>query len=158
MKNYLYNFHNRAATKLIWLKRCYYRFLLGEPTLELHFPFFISPLNKLVVGKNVAINAFVHIWANAPVRIGNNTMIASHVQITTSSHSYEHLPYRDFRTDAPVTIGDNVWIGTGAIILPGLNIGDNSVIGAGSVVTRDVEPNTVVAGVPAKTIRVLKTA
>lgn len=53
----------------------------------------------------------------------------------------------------PITIGNNVWIGGSATILPGVSIGDNAVVGAGSVVTRDVAPNTVVAGNPAKVIR-----
>jgi acetyltransferase-like isoleucine patch superfamily enzyme len=109
----------------------------------------------LHVGERVAINAFVHIWANCRVTIGDNSMIASHVQITTSTHDYRVRPYRDFRTDAPVSIGRNVWIGSGAIVLPGVTIGDNSVIGAGSVVTRDVPCDTVVAGVPARPVRSL---
>jgi maltose O-acetyltransferase len=136
-------------------KRALYRYLLDAPSLELHFPCFIEPLSGLHVGERVAINAFVHIWANKPVTIGNNAMIASHVQITTSTHSYSVHPYRDHREDAPVLIGNNVWIGTGAIVLPGIVIGDNSIVGAGSVVTHDVAPNTIVAGVPARVIKTL---
>ncbi len=132
-----------------------FRCILEAPTLELHFPVFIEPITGLRVGEKVVINAFVHIWAHEPVIIGDNTMIASHVQITTSTHDYAVRPYRDYRKNAPVTIGRNVWIGTGAIILPGITIGDNSVIGAGSVVNNDVPENTVVAGVPARVIRTL---
>jgi len=137
------------------LKRACYRYMLNAPTLELHFPCFIEPLSGLRVGDRVAINAFVHIWANQPVTIGDDTMIASHVQITTSTHSYAVRPYRDHRQDAPITIGSNVWIGTGAIVLPGVSIGDHAVVGAGSVVTRDVPAGAVVVGVPARIIKTL---
>jgi maltose O-acetyltransferase len=136
-------------------KRALMRYLLDAPTLELHFPCFIEPLSGLRVGERVAINAFVHIWANQSVTIGNDSMIASHVQITTSTHTYKSRPYRDHREDSPVVIGSNVWVGSGAIILPGVTIGDNSVVGAGSVVTRSVPPNSLVIGIPAKVIKTL---
>ena len=136
-------------------KRALMRYLLDAPTLELHFPCFIEPLSGLRVGERVAINAFVHIWANQSVTIGDDSMIASHVQITTSTHTYDRLPYRDHRVDAPVVIGRNVWIGSGAIILPGVTIGENSVVGAGSVVTQSIPPNSVVVGVPARVIKTL---
>ncbi len=155
VRSLVLNLYNRVRSRQTSIKLSVIRLILDAPTLELHFPLFIEPLAGLRVGKRVAINAFVHIWANKPVTIGDNTMIASHVQITTSTHSYKIRPYRDHREDAPVVIGNNVWIGSGAIILPGITIGDNSVIGAGSVVTRDVPASTVVAGVPAKVIRSL---
>lgn len=104
---------------------------------------------------NVAISAFVHIVANERVSIGDNSIIASAVQITTSTHNYRTRPYRSKRVDAPVTIGRNVWIGAGAIILPRVTLGDDCVVGAGSIVTRDVAPATVVAGNPARVIRTL---
>jgi maltose O-acetyltransferase len=99
------------------------------------------------------------------IEIGNNVLIASNVQIYTATHpveTYERLvenwketdeiPY--FRTYAlPVKIGDNVWIGGGVIILPGVTIGKNSVIGAGSVVTRSIPENSVAFGNPCKVIR-----
>jgi maltose O-acetyltransferase len=130
--------------------------LLGAPTLELYFPLYISSPANLELGNRVAISAFVHILCNQKVRIGDDTIIASSVQITTSTHDYRVRPFRDVRRDAPVDIGSNVWIGAGAIILPGVRIGDNCVIGAGSVVTRNVAPDTVVAGVPARPIRDLR--
>jgi acetyltransferase-like isoleucine patch superfamily enzyme len=135
------------------MHQAYARAVLDESTLELHWPCFIEPLSGVQVGKRVAINAFVHIWANERVTIGDDSMIASHVRITTSTHDYHMRPYRNFRRDSPVFIGRNVWVGTGATILPGVTIGDDAVVGAGSVVTRDVEARTVVAGVPAKVIR-----
>lgn len=142
------------AHHLHWsLRRALYRQLLAEPTLELYFPVYISPLSNVQVGRNVAISAFVHIIANARVSIGDNSIIASAVQITTSTHDYRTRPYRSKRVDAPVTIGRNVWIGAGAVILPGVTLGDDCVVGAGSIVTRDVAPATVVAGNPARVIR-----
>ena len=145
--------HARAHHMHWSLRRALYRHVLAEPTLELYFPIYISPLSNVQVGRNVAIGAFVHIIANARVSIGDNSIIASAVQITTSTHDYRTRPYRSKRVDAPVTIGRNVWIGAGAVILPGVTLGDDCVVGAGSIVTRDVAPATVVAGNPARVIR-----
>lgn len=89
----------------------------------------------------------------APVRVGAGTQIGPGVQILTADHP------RDAATRAqmlefgrPVTIGRNVWIGGGAIILPGITIGDDAIIGAGSIVTRDVAINVTVAGNPARAL------
>jgi acetyltransferase-like isoleucine patch superfamily enzyme len=154
----LFRIHHRIAGLANRLRLEYYRRVLGAPTLELYFPFYIQPLEKVKFGERVAVGAFVHIVANGGVSIGNNTMIASSVQITSSTHDYRLMPFRDHRLDAPVTIGHNVWIGADAVILPGITIGDNSVVGAGSVVTKDVPPSTVVAGAPARVIRHLAAA
>ena len=109
-------------------------------------------------------------WA---ARIGKFVNIASHVRINAPNHptwraTLHHFTYRaddywpdagreetffDWRRDAPVTIGHDVWIGHGATILPGVAIGNGAAIGAGAVVSRDVDPWTIVAGVPAKPIR-----
>lgn len=136
-------------------KQNYYRKKLHVEKLDIHFPVFISSFENLKIGENCAINAFVHIWANETVTIGNNSMLAAHVQLATSTHDYNHRPYRDKRIDRPITIGNNVWVGGGAIILPGVTIGDNSVIGAGSVVTKDIPENSLAYGVPAKVVKVL---
>ena len=121
----------------------------------LYFPIDAHPIDRLHIGQNVAISALVHIVANGGVSIGDNTIIASAVQITSSTHDYHLIPFRARRVDAPVVIGRNVWIGAGAIVLPGITIGDNSVIGAGSVVTRDVPSGTVVTDAPARVRRTL---
>lgn len=135
--------------KILNSKIRYYKKILNVSNLDIYFPVFIDRIENLKIGENVCINAFVHIWANAPVQIGDNTMIASHVQITTSTHDYNFYPMRSKRIDVPVTIGRNVWIGSGAIIFPGVNIGDNSVIGAGSLVNKDIPPNSIAYGMPA---------
>lgn len=87
--------------------------------------------------------------------IGDNVLIASHTIITSLTHDPNAEIYRETLIKKKVKIGNNVWIGAGAIILPGVTIGDGAIIGAGSVVTKDIPPNTIVAWVPAKFIRVL---
>lgn len=133
----------------------YYRRSFGVSKLDMYFPVFIEPVENVIVGENVSINAFVHIWANATVTIGENSMLAAHVQISSSTHDYHEPVMRDRRIDLPVTIGRNVWIGSGAIVFPGVSIGDNSVIGAGSVVTRSIPSDCVAFGAPARVHRTL---
>lgn len=147
--------HYGLAERVKRLRLAYFRMVLDAPSLMLYFPFYAYPLDRLKIGENVAISAFVHIVANGGVSIGDNTIIASAVQISSSTHDYGIRPYRNHRIDAPVMIGRNVWIGAGAILLPGVTIGDDSVIGAGSVVTRDVPRGVVVTGAPARVQRVL---
>lgn len=92
--------------------------------------------------------------AEAAMTIGNDCLIGPNVQLLSVSHATspaQRLHKENFAQ--PINIGNNVWIGAGAIILAGVNIGDNSVIGAGSVVTKSVEKNTLVAGNPAVKIR-----
>ena len=90
------------------------------------------------------------------ITIGNNVFIAPNVCIITEEHSMvveERI--RGLEYTHPVTIGNNVWICTGALVLPGVTIGDNSVIGAGSVVTKDIPPNSLAVGNPCRVIRSL---
>ncbi len=105
------------------------------------------------IGNRVSIVAFVHIWGNGGVEIGDDTLIASHVAITSLTHSSDANLFADSIIAKPVIIGRNVWIGSHAVILPGVSIGDNAIIGAGAVVTEDVHANTIVVGVPAKPIK-----
>ena len=143
------------ANQLLKARRSYYKRKLGVKRLDIYFPVFISDINNLRIGENCSIAPFVQIWANETVQIGENTAIAAHVQITTSTHDYSHRPYRNKRIDLPITIGNNVWIGGGAIILPGVTIGDNAVIGAGSVVTKNIPESTLAYGTPARVVRQL---
>lgn len=143
----------RINNYINYRRSIHYRKRLHVQNLELFFPIFINNLDNLIIGERCVINAFVHIWANEKVYIGENTMIASHVQISTSTHDYNIHPMRSFRRDASVRIGKNVWIGSGAIILPGIEIGDNSVIGAGSIVTKSIPANVVAYGTPARIVK-----
>lgn len=111
------------------------------------------------VGNNVTINDFVHIWGGGGVTIGDGTMVASGTKIISQTHDpgalEDGLAYFQTSKTGPIVIGQNVWIGSNACILPGITIGENSIIAAGAVVTRNVPRNTVVAGIPARTLRTL---
>ncbi|MDT0266703.1 sugar O-acetyltransferase [Streptomyces sp. DSM 44915] len=88
------------------------------------------------------------------IRVGNGVMIAPSVTLTTTGHPVHPDRRVDFaRFSEPITIEDRVWIGSNVVVLPGVRVGYGSVIGAGSVVTRDVPPMTVAAGVPCRVLR-----
>ncbi|KQY79602.1 acetyltransferase [Paenibacillus sp. Root52] len=110
---------------------------------------------RLTIGDDVLINAGVGIAANIEVVIGNNVMIGPRTSIFDSA--YHRIDSLDDGSEMAqrITIQDNAWIGTGALILPGVTIGKNAVVAAGSTVTKDVPDNTLVAGAPAKVIREL---
>jgi acetyltransferase-like isoleucine patch superfamily enzyme len=114
---------------------------------------------QVKLGSGVVLNDFVHVWGAGGVSIGAQSIVAAHVVITSQTHDLEaasrNTLYRDTSIMAPVTIGDNVWIGSNASILPGVTIGDGAVVGAGAVVTKDVPTRAVVAGVPARVLRLL---
>jgi maltose O-acetyltransferase len=115
----------------------------------------IHNTNKVHIGNSVSIAEFVHMWGGGGIKIGDNTLIASHTVITTQTHSTDCELYRDSLECKPVAIGENVWIGAGAIILPGVTIGKNSIIGSGSLVNKDVPENVIAVGIPAKVLRKL---
>jgi len=124
----------------------------GDDT-SIQFPVCFEGPEHIFVGNNVSINAFVHMWGHGGINIGNDCLIASHVSINSVTHNPDVSPYKNSIVTKAVNIGANVWIGSHAIILPGITIGDNSIIGAGAVVNRDVPANVTVAGVPAKIIK-----
>ncbi|AXO90527.1 sugar O-acetyltransferase [Pseudomonas sp. K1(2024)] len=114
-------------------------------------PFYCDYGYNISVGSNTFINFSVVILDVLPVRIGDDCQIAPSVQIYTADHPLDPAMRRTgLESGRPVTIGNNVWIGGGAIILPGVTIGDDAVVGAGSVVTRDVPAGAVVVGNPAR--------
>lgn len=107
------------------------------------------------VGNNsgIGVNAFVQ----RNVSIGNDVMMGRDVIIMTTGHETSDtlipMRWQGGKEIAPVIIGDDVWIGSRVIILPGIKIGNSSIIGAGAVVTKDIEPYSIVGGVPAKLIK-----
>jgi maltose O-acetyltransferase len=117
--------------------------------VSIQMPVVINHPDHLRLGARVSINAFVHIWALGGVTIGDDTLVASHVAITALTHDPKAEVFSASQKMRPVVIGRNVWIGTHAVILPGVTIGDGAIIGAGAVVTKDVPARTTVVGVPA---------
>ena len=115
-------------------------------------PFYTDCGKNITVGKNVFINSACCFQDQGGLEIGDNVLIGHQVVIATLNHLADPLRRADM-TPKPVKIGNNVWIGSHATILPGVTVGDNSIIAAGAVVTKDVPANTVAAGVPAKVIK-----
>jgi len=115
-------------------------------------PVVIYAPDKLEFGDRVDVGEFTHIRANGGVRIGSGVLIAANVTIASREHPIE-LPRWSVTRDAPIVIEDDVWIGAGAIVLPGVTVGRGSIVAAGAVVTADVPPFTLAGGVPAKTIK-----
>jgi acetyltransferase-like isoleucine patch superfamily enzyme len=115
-----------------------------------YLPFIITMPECVELGDNVSIAPYVHIWSEAGIKIGNDVMIASHTAITTLTHDYMQEKMRNTIVSKPIVIEDEVWIGAHAVILPGVKIGKGAVVGAGAIVTRDVEPYSIVVGTPAR--------
>ncbi len=117
-------------------------------------PFHCAYGFNLSLGDRVYFNAGCTVLDTAPVRIGSDTMLGPSVQIYCAEHAKDPALRADgLEVAHPVTIGENVWIGGGAIILPGVSIGDRAIVGAGSVVTKSVAPDGTVVGNPARPIR-----
>jgi acetyltransferase-like isoleucine patch superfamily enzyme len=107
---------------------------------------------KVSIGKNTHVGQSVHIGGGGKVIIGQWCQIANNVIIATANHNMNGSLYYDNVSYKDVVIGNNVWIAANCIILPGVTIGDNSVISAGAVVTKDVGPNSIAGGLPARFI------
>jgi maltose O-acetyltransferase len=120
----------------------------------------VRPPLQVDYGRNVRIGA--RTFANyglvaldvAPIAIGDDVQIGPNVQLLTPTHPIEAEPRRaKWEAARPITIGDNVWLGGGAIVLAGVTIGDNTVVGAGAVVVRDLPADVVAVGCPARVVR-----
>ncbi|MGN0459253.1 MAG: sugar O-acetyltransferase [Eubacterium sp.] len=106
------------------------------------------------LGNHVYANFNLTLVDDGHIYIGDDTMIAPNVTIATAGHPINaKLRKRGFQYNADVHIGKNVWIGAGAVVLPGVTIGDNTVIGAGAVVTKDIPSNVVAVGNPCRVLR-----
>lgn len=111
-------------------------------------------LRNVHFGRNVILNFNVSFVDDADIFIGDSTLIGPGASLITAMHPVSpRLRKSGLQYNKPIHIGSNVWIGGGAIIMPGVTIGDNSIVGAGSVVTHDVEPDTIVVGSPARVLR-----
>ncbi|MFI1327621.1 sugar O-acetyltransferase [Streptomyces sp. WAC04189] len=130
--------------------------LLGSLGAEAHVrpPLYVDYGSNITIGARTFVNYNLTALDVAAVTIGEDCQIGPNVQLLTPTHPLEPGPRRDkLEAARPITVGDNVWLGGGAIVLPGVTIGDNSVIGAGAVVTRDIPANVVAIGNPARPVR-----
>ncbi|MTB50035.1 DapH/DapD/GlmU-related protein [Lewinella sp. W8] len=123
-----------------------------DQSTVLFTPFFTNIGINISLGKRVFINHACSFLDLGGITIEDDVMIGPRVNITTENHGVE-VATRKSMIPGAVVIKKNAWIGAGATILPGVTVGENSVVAAGAVVNRDVPPNTVVAGVPAREIR-----
>ena len=107
---------------------------------------------NLIVGKDVSFGRNVLLYANAPIEIGDHTIIGINATLHTTTHDYHDHPIYKKRIDRPIKIGQHVWIGTGAIIMAGVIVEDYAVVGAGAIVNARVPRGAIIAGNPARII------
>lgn len=162
----LIRMYNNASSTDAAGKENILRELLGGKgdNLWITAPFFVDYGKNIYFGDNCEVNMNCTFLDDNVIRIGNNALIAPNVQIYTAFHPTNAVdrfgePKDDGSFEfcktqtAPVTIGNNVWIGGGAILMPGITIGDNVVIGAGSVVTKDIPSDKIAYGNPCRVVR-----
>ncbi len=131
---------------------------VGEGT-EVRPPFSCDYGFQTHIGARTFANFGLIVLDVARVDIGDDVQIGPNVQLLTPTHPLEPEPRRaKWEAASPITIGDNVWLGGGVIVCPGVTIGANTVVGAGSVVTRDLPPNVLAVGTPARVVRPLPDA
>jgi maltose O-acetyltransferase len=134
------------------------RELLGEvgEDVVVRPPFRCDYGSHIAIGARTFVNYDCVMLDVAAIRIGAACQLAPRVQLLTATHPIDPEPRRiGWESAEPITLGDNVWLGGGAIVCPGVTIGDDTVIGAGSVVTRDVPAGVVAVGAPARVHRAI---
>lgn len=132
----------------------YRRFFLGNHSIIESYSCINNAVGDVVIGDYTRIG--MHNTIIGPVCIGSHVNLAQGITVTALNHNFEDKEKRIDEqgiTTKPIIIGDDVWIGANAVILPGVTIGKHCVVAAGAVVTKDVPDNTIVGGVPAKEIK-----
>lgn len=135
----------------------YRRFSLGRRSVVESYSCINNAVGDVLIGDYTRIG--LHNTVIGPVTIGSHVNLAQGVVVTALNHNFTDNSLRIDQqgiSTQPVVISDDVWVGANAVILPGVNIGTHAVVAAGAVVTKDVPPHTVVAGVPAKVIITLR--
>lgn len=132
----------------------YRKFSLGDYSVVESFSCINNAVGDVLIGDHTRIG--LHNTIIGPVKIGDNVNLAQGITVTALNHNFndpsKRIDEQGVSTSA-VTIGNDIWIGANAVILPGVSIGNHSVVAAGAVVTKDVPAHTLVAGVPAKVIK-----
>jgi maltose O-acetyltransferase len=147
----LYNRAEEAAEREAVLRQLLAQ--IGQGSI-IEPPFYCAYGQNIFLGEHVFLNVLCTILDCNQVRVGNHVMIGPNVQIYTAAHHLQaESRNQGWEVAKSIIIEDNVWIGGGAILLPGVRVGRNAVVGAGAVVSRDVPANTVAAGNPARVIR-----
>lgn len=117
-------------------------------------PIFVDFGEHISIGARSFVNSGLTALDVAPIVIGEDVQIGPNVQLLTPTHPLDpEERLEGWETGRPVTVGDNVWLGGGVVVLPGVSIGDHTVVGAGAVVTRDLPPRVLAVGSPARVIR-----
>mgnify|MGYP002622525727 CR=1 FL=1 len=132
----------------------YRRFSLGDFSVVESYSCVNNAVGDVVIGHHTRIG--LHNTIIGPVNIGNHVNLAQGITVTALNHNFSDPSSRIDEqgvSTTPVNIGNDIWIGANAVVLPGVSIGDHAVVAAGAVVTKDVPPHTLVAGVPAKVIK-----
>lgn len=132
----------------------YRKFHLGDYSVIESFCCINNAVGDVIIGDHTRVG--LHNTIIGPVRIGNHVNLAQGITVTALNHNFQDSGRKIDEqgiTTVPVSIEDDIWIGANAVILPGVTIGQHSVVAAGAVVTKNVPPHSLVAGVPAKIIR-----
>lgn len=143
------SYHNPDEVRNLFSK------LIGktvDDTFSMFPPFYTDCGKNIIVGKNVFINSGCRFQDQGGITIGDRSLIGHNVVLCTLNHDF-NPDKRATTIPSPIIIGKNVWIGANVTVVPGITIGDNAIIAAGAVVTKDVQADTIVGGVPAKTIK-----
>ena len=150
--------HRGRGSKIYWSVRMdtppYRNFSLGRKSGVESYCCINNAVGDVTIGDHTRIG--IHCTVIGPVCIGNNVNLAQGITVTALNHNFEDASRRIDEqgiSTKPVVIGDDVWIGANAVILPGVTIGRHVVVAAGAVVTKDVPPHSLVAGVPAKLLK-----
>lgn len=133
--------------------------LIGKPvdsSFAMFPPFSTDCGKNIEVGKNVFINSGCRFQDQGGITIGDGVLVGHNVVLATLNHDVDPEK-RSTLHPAPINVGNNVWIGANATVVPGVTIGDGAIIAAGSVVTKDVPSNVIVGGVPAKELKKINT-
>ncbi len=150
---------NRSAPDQVAERQALLRRLIPEQGngLAIEPPFYCDYGQHISVGDRVFFNFNCVLLDPAPIRIGHDVLFGPAVQVYTATHPTDHTVRRQGLESAlPIEIGNDIWIGGGAIILPGVRIGDHSIIGAGSVVTRSIPAGVLAVGNPCRVLRSLR--